>query len=174
MLGAAIADAIALTAGIVGVIIGVAGILGVIFVMSKQRALSESVGLFTAANEELRAQVVQAREERVAERETSRTESENLRLELHKQLADERAECQRSLGELRGALSVITSGMGNDIAAATLEALKSISQQLMTANGLTVGQLADATEGHRVERDVDPADRTTAEQAYVDRLPTEP
>jgi hypothetical protein len=45
-----------------------------------------------------------------------------------------------------------------------------VHAELVTSNGLTLGNLADAGEGRRIEADVPPEDRTVAEQHYVDHL----
>ena len=45
-----------------------------------------------------------------------------------------------------------------------------VHAQLRTLNGLSVGQLADRAEGHRVNRDVPREDRTVSDQHYSDAL----
>lgn len=49
-----------------------------------------------------------------------------------------------------------------------------VKQQVETANGKSLGVLADSAEGRRILADVAKDDRTTSEQGYVDRLKDNP
>jgi hypothetical protein len=45
-----------------------------------------------------------------------------------------------------------------------------VHQEVKTANGLTIGALADIAQGKDIERNVAAEDRTLSEQHYVDKL----
>lgn len=94
--------------------------MSVVFILGRQRALELSLGLFQIANGELRTEV-----------ETGRVDRQAMRVDMEQKLADERAECSRSLGELQGQITALTSGLGRDIANAVLSAF----QQGQASNG---------------------------------------
>jgi len=52
----------------------------------------------------------------------------------------------------------------------TTRRLDDVHDEVRTINGQSLGDLADADEGRRIEEDIPHADRTTSEQGYVDRL----
>lgn len=54
--------------------------------------------------------------------------------------------------------------------ALTLRGQREIHREVKTANGKSLGVLAESTEGRRILADVAKVDRTTSEQGYVDRL----
>lgn len=172
--GNSAANVVAIVAGSLGIVVGVAGVVSVLIVMGKQKALESSLALFSLANGELRTQV-----------DTARTERHIQEVEFQKQLADERAECARSLGGLQGQVDVLTSGLGTTIAQSVVGAVGQLIEQARadladkvaevkadtnTTNGMTMGALADQAEGRRVRDDVAEGDRTTAGQSYVDRI----
>lgn len=133
---ASIAANMALIAGIVGVIVGIAGIVSVVLVMSKYKALEASLSLFGTANAELREQVQAARDER-----------HEMRAEFDKKLADERAECARSLGELQGQVTVLTANLGRDIAASVIQAFKDGQASTPATDMTTVTATTHTTAG---------------------------
>ena len=45
-----------------------------------------------------------------------------------------------------------------------------IKREVKTANGMSIGKLADNVEGRRILADITHDERTTSEQQYVDRL----
>jgi hypothetical protein len=47
-----------------------------------------------------------------------------------------------------------------------------VSQDVATANGIPLGELAERIEGRRVAADIPRAVRTASEQGYVERLDT--
>lgn len=57
--------------------------------------------------------------------------------------------------------------------ARTKKAVEQVHEELKTANGLSIGRLADNTEGRRIEADIDRIDRTSSEQRYVEGISTE-
>lgn len=48
--------------------------------------------------------------------------------------------------------------------------IASVHTELRTLNGLTIGELADRTEGRRIEADVKGSDQTSSERLYVEAL----
>lgn len=164
---------ISVVAGIIGIIVGIAGIVSVIIVMARQKALEASFQLTVLANGELREQV-----------ETGRKERHDQEVAFQKQLSDERAECARSLGDLQGKLSVLTSSLGKDIASSVVGAVgmliesaradlatkvDAVKADTSTVNGQSLGELADQQEGRRQEQ-IPIEERTVGGQAYVDRV----
>lgn len=56
------------------------------------------------------------------------------------------------------------------IAAELAEKVDAVHEEVQTVNGHTVAALAEAAEGRRIEGDIPKGERTTDEQAQVDRL----
>lgn len=167
---------IGIVGAILGVLFGVAGVVAVVILLGRQKALESSLSLFGLANGELRAQVESARDERV-----------RMSSDFEQRLADERAECARVTGHLQGQLTVLTGNLGRDIASSVLQAVADLSTQLegarkfvadkvdavgdhtRTANGSTMGELADQAEGRRIHVEIPRDEQTDHERGYDDR-----
>lgn len=82
------------------------------------------------------------------------------------------------LAPVLAALATLVTAAGvfvNAVATARRDAalarkVEAVHDEVVTANGRTLGALADAREGRRIEADVDRSERSHAEQGYVDRL----
>jgi hypothetical protein len=55
----------------------------------------------------------------------------------------------------------------------TKKTVDQVHDELKTANGLSVGKLADNAEGRRIVADIARIDRTSSEQRYVEGISTE-
>lgn len=90
----------------------------------------------------------------------------------------EHAETQRKRAEKKvdavarttAATAVNVANVGGKVDANTA-LTEAVHTEVKSINGSTPTELLEATEGRRIEADIEPDDRTHAEQAYVDRLP---
>jgi hypothetical protein len=69
-----------------------------------------------------------------------------------------------SLASLITAVAVLISVIG------VHRKVTEVATEVRTANGITLAALADRGEGRRIEQDVPAGERTSSEQAYVEKL----
>ena len=78
-----------------------------------------------------------------------------------------------ALGSLMLALGVASTGIAWHIRGtldSILHRLLKLEEGVNTRNGMTIGKLAERTEGRRIEEDVKVGDQTPSEKRYVDAL----
>jgi len=75
------------------------------------------------------------------------------------------------IGQLLTGVGILLTAI---ISARTHKAVAEVRTEVQTINGRSLAQLADATEGRRIEADVAIADRTESDQHYVDHLNEKP
>lgn len=71
------------------------------------------------------------------------------------------------ISALVAAIAVLVTAIATPIVAVLLA---KIHKEVKTANGITIGQYADRTEGRRIEAEVPVEDRTHKENLEVERL----